>query len=92
MGVPINKVAPQVAESERELRVISLTPFLSKTFESIVLDWILEFVGLDWNQYGGVRGSLCNHYLIDLITFILFNQDLKVPKAVLATTVSAATH
>ena len=81
MGVPINKVAPQVAESERELRVISLTPFLSKTFESIVLDWILEFVGLDWNQYGGVRGSLCNHYLIDLITFILFNQDLKAPKA-----------
>ena len=50
------------------------------------MDWILEFVGqkLDWNQYGGVKGSSCNHYLVDLITFILFNQDLKEPKAVLA--------
>ena len=77
---------PDQPKSESELRIISLTPFLSKTFESIVMDWLIHFVGdqMDWSQYGGTRGSSSSHYLIDLITFILYNQDLKEPKAVLA--------
>ena len=36
------------------------------------------------NQYGGRKGSSINHYLIDFISFILYNQDLKEPNAVLA--------
>ena len=50
------------------------------------MDWLIHFVGdqMDWSQYGGTRGSSSSHYLIDLITFILYNQDLKEPKAVLA--------
>ena len=50
------------------------------------MDWLIHFVGgqMDWAQYGGTRGSSSSHYLIDLITFILYNQDLKEPKAVLA--------
>ena len=85
-GIPLNKSRPKQPQSESEIRVISLTPFLSKTFESIVMDWLLHYIGskLDWSQYGGVKGSSTNHYLIDLITFILYNQDLKEPRAVLA--------
>ena len=86
MGIALNKVKPENPESERDLRIISLTPFLSKTFEKIVLDWLLFFVGdkMDWKQYGGTKGSSVSHYLIDLISYILYNQDLKEPRAVLA--------
>ena len=84
-GIPLNKVKPKMPESESELRIISLTPFLSKTFERIVYDWLIHFIGnkMDWNQYGGTKGSSSSHYIIDMITYILYNQDLKEPKAVL---------
>ena len=50
------------------------------------MDWLLEYVGdkLDWSQFGGRKGSSCNHYLVDMITYIQYNQDLKEPKAILA--------
>ena len=62
-GIPLNKVKPEQPKSESELRVISLTPFLSKTFESIVMDWLIHFVGgqMDWAQYWGTRGSSSSH-------------------------------
>jgi hypothetical protein len=84
-GIPLNKVKPKQPVSESELRIISLTPFLSKAFERIVFDWLIHFIGnkMDWSQYGGTRGSSSSHYIIDLITFILYNQDLKEPKAIL---------
>ena len=82
--MPLNKVKPN--QPENELRMISLTPFLSKVFESIVMDWLLHFVGdkMDWSQYGGVKGSSTNHYLNDMIGYIICNQDLQEPKAVIA--------
>ena len=85
-GIALNKVKPKQPESESDLRIISLTPFLSKCFESIVMDWLLHFVGekLDWGQFGGIKGSSSSHYLIDMITYILYNQDLKEPRAVVA--------
>ena len=78
MGLALNKAKPNNPENESELRIISLTPFLSKTMEKIVLDSLLYHVGdkIDWKQYGGVKGSSVNHYLIDLICFILYNKDL----------------
>ena len=78
----MNKVKPNQPESESELRVISLTPFLSKVFDGI----LIHFVGdkMDRSQYGGVKGSSTSHYLIDMISYILYNQDLKEPKAVIA--------
>ena len=68
------------------MRIISLTPHLSKVCEQFVIIWLLEHIGhkLDWGQYGGVKGSSINHYLIDFVNFVLFNQDLKVPHAVIA--------
>ena len=37
------------------------------------------FIGdkIDSGQYGGQKGTLTTHYLIDMITYILYNQDLK---------------
>ena len=39
---------------------------------------------MDWGQFGGVKGSFISHYLINFVNFILYNQDLQVPHAVLA--------
>ena len=86
-GLPLKKTNNPMTEDD--LRIISLTPFFSKTFEQIVLDWLLEHVDeqIDSFQYGGRKGTSSNHYLIDLITFILYNQDLPESRAVLATMV-----
>ena len=83
-GTPLQKQKCPV--DENDLRIISLTNYFSKQFEQFVITWLLEFVGsqLDWGQYGGIKGSSISHYLINFINFILFNQDLAVPHAVLA--------
>ena len=44
-GIALNKVKPKQPERESDLRIIPLTPFLSKAFESIVMDWLNHFVG-----------------------------------------------
>jgi len=48
------------------------------------MDWLLHYVGkqLDWSQFGGIKGSSSSHYLINMIGYIMYNQDLKEPKAV----------
>ena len=76
-------------ETEDQLRIISLTSFFSKVYEQFVIEWLLVYVGnqIDWNQYGGVKGHSISHYLIEMINFILYNQDLRTPQAVLATMV-----
>ena len=83
-GTPLQKQPNP--ETEDHLRIIALTAFFSKVYERFVVGWLLLFVGdkLDWGQYGGMKGSSLSHYLIDFVNFILFNQDLKVPNAVLA--------
>ena len=39
---------------------------------------------MDWGQYGGEKGSSISHYLIEFVNFILYNQDMNIPHAVLA--------
>ena len=75
---PIQKI--KNPSNEDDLRIISLTNYLSKQFEQFVIIWLLKYVGsqLDCGQYGGVKGSSISHYLINFINFILFNQDLAV--------------
>ena len=54
--------------------------------EQFVVMWLLEVIGdkLDIRQYGGIRGNSIQHYLIELINFILYNQDSNEPTAILA--------
>ena len=68
------------------MRIISLTSYLSKAFEQYVLEWLMKYVGdkMDWGQYGEEKGSSISHYLIQFVNFILYNQDMNIPHAVLA--------
>ena len=83
-GVPLQKQANP--ENENQLRIISLTSFFSKTFENFVIKWLLDFIGekIDPKQFGGEKGSSITHYLIEFVNFILYNQDMTKPHAVLA--------
>ena len=73
-------------KTEDDLRPIALTPFFSKIMEQFVGKWLLDFIGdkLDIRQYGGMKGNSVTHYLIELINFILFNQDNSEATSVLA--------
>ena len=46
----------------------------------------MKFIGekLDPKQFGGLKGNSISHYMIELIHFILYNQDYSLPIAVLA--------
>jgi hypothetical protein len=56
-GFPLKNVPNPLDEDQ--LRIISLTPFFSKVFEQIVMDWLLQYIGdkIDWSQYGGQKGT-----------------------------------
>ena len=49
----------------------------------------MEFIGpkLYKDQFGATKGKSITHYVIELVNFILFIQDLKSPRAVLCLTV-----
>ena len=83
-GTPLQKKSNPVDEDD--LRVISLTSYMSKQFEQFVVIWLLEHISdkLDWGQYGGRKATSISHYLIDFVNFILYNQDLAVPHSVIA--------
>ena len=53
-GVPIPKTP--FPESEDQIRVLSKTAFLSKIYESFVVDWLLGYIRpyLDPGQFGGL--------------------------------------
>ena len=63
-----------------------MTQFFSKVFEQYVVTWLLDFVTdkLEWGQYGGMKGISLTHHLVDFVNYILFDQDLRVPHAVLS--------
>ena len=73
-------------DTEDQLRIISLTSYLSKVMETYVVQWLMKYVGdkMDWGQYGGEKGSSISHYLVEFVNFILYNQDMNIPHAVLA--------
>ena len=83
-GTPLQKVPDPVTEDD--LRIISLTAFFSKVMEKFVVEWLMYFIGekLDPKQFGGLKGNSISHYMIELINFILYNQDYNLPIGVLA--------
>ena len=62
-------------ESPNDLRNISCTMFFSKVYESFVLQWLTGQTNLRPNQYGGVRGSGTEHFLVELWQKVLENLD-----------------
>jgi len=65
--VPIQKTKPPKSV-EQDLRPISLTPTISKIFESIVGRWILDVIGdkFDKKQFGAIKGRSTSHALVDI--------------------------
>ena len=86
-AIPLKKV--DVPENEGDVRLISITHHLSLQMEKFVLTWLHKFIGdkLDRDQFGGAKGHSVAHYLIEIINFILYNQDLSKPLATLLTAV-----
>lgn len=74
---------------EKQLRIISCTNQLSKALEKVVIKWLMFYVRdqLDPDQMGGKEGHSIAHYLIEVSNFILYNQDLSDPQAVMAISV-----
>ena len=79
------KKAKGQPDTESDTRLISLTAFWSKCMEGFIIQWLNEAIGhkIDISQYGALKGSSTANYLIDLVNFILYNQDLKNPQAIL---------
>jgi len=65
--VPIPKTRPP-RSVEQDLRPISLTPTISKVFESLVGRWMIEEIGdkFDRKQFGALKGRSTSHALVDI--------------------------
>ena len=51
-----------------------------------MIEWLFLYISekVDINQYGRRKGISVNHYLIDFISFILYNKDQNDTMAMLA--------
>ena len=66
-------------ESPDDLRNISCTLLLSKVYESFMLDWLTQQVQIRRNQFGGMKGSGAEHFLVDLWQQVL--ENIEDPRA-----------
>lgn len=66
---PIPKKA--LPTSLNDLPNISCTALLSKVYESFVLGWLGEQVGMRSYQMGGKKGAGTEHYLVELLQLVL---------------------
>ena len=64
-------------EGLNDLRNLSCTPLFSKLMEFFVLEQLKKETKLRSNQYGGRKGSSCEHYIIKLLTEIHETLDQK---------------
>ena len=83
-GIALKKIPNP--ETESDLRIIILSVFWSQCMQPFVIDWLNKSIShkIDLSQYGGLKENYNSHYLIDLVNFVLFNQDLRNPEATLA--------
>ena len=65
--IPLLKIKPMISV-ETDIRPISLTPIVTKVFESIVMEWVDEIVGavIDDKQFGGVCGTSTTDALVEM--------------------------
>ena len=62
-------------QSPNDTRNISCTRLFSKVYESFVLSWLSRNCKLRPNQYGGVKGSGTEHFLVQLWQDVLEGLD-----------------
>ena len=73
--IPIPKTSPE--DITNDLRPISLTSTLSKTCESFVTDWLLEYIKgkIDRRQFGSLKDSSTTHALLSFVHHLLYETD-----------------
>ena len=84
---PLKKV--QNPLSLDKVRSISKSPFLCTQFEKIVISWLMPYIEpkLDWGQYGGVGGCSVSHLMIELLTFVHYNLDIRKRQGITLTAI-----
>ena len=84
-GISLAKISDP--KTEDNLRVISLTNWYSKNLEKFVVEWLMIYIEdkIDWKQFGGKKKVSTTHYLIEFISFVLYNWDLNPSYAILTT-------
>lgn len=57
--------------------------------EKFILKWLHSFIAphLDRDQFGGAKGHSVAHYLIEIMNFVLYNQDMSQPVSTMLTAV-----
>ena len=68
-----------IPQGINDLRNISCTALFSKVYESFVLGWLNEQVGMRANQLGGMRGAGTEHYLVEMYQLVL--ESFEDPRA-----------
>ena len=66
--IPLAKKHPPVS-IEKDIRPISLTPVVSKVFESLVLKWVDNIIKpqIDDRQFGGLSGTCTTDALVKMV-------------------------
>lgn len=72
-------------ESVNDVRNILCTLFVSKVYESFLLKWLTDKMGLATNQFAGVEGCSSEHYLALLWQKVLENLEDKRAASLLTT-------
>ena len=74
--IPIPKTSSP-EDITNDLRPISLTSTLSKTCESFVTDWLLEYIKgkIDRRQFGSLKDSSTTHALLSFVHHLLYETD-----------------
>lgn len=65
------------ASAFSQLRPISITSVFARVFESFLADWMMSDLKshIDPSQFGNIKGSSVNHYLISMLDVIQSNLD-----------------
>ena len=83
---PVKKLP--VAESEDDLRPISIIADLARDYNALIAEWLKPFLNkrMDPAQLGGEKGSSITHYLVALFNFIFSKTDSaqSSPQAIIA--------
>ena len=76
-GIPLAKISEPLSESD--LRIVSITNWPSKILEQFVVGWLMEHIGdkIDQKQFRAMKKVSMTHYLIEFVSFILYNWDFK---------------
>ena len=85
--MPLKKV--DAPKDESEIGLIEITSYLSLQMERTVVKWLHGFISekLERDQFGGTKGHSVAHYVIEVMNFVLFDQDLSVPVATMITSI-----